>query len=241
MKDLSKEDAIEGAGELIPYDIEEYQLQYNDIVDITMNTTSLELNQILSGSRDEFQIRNLTGFNSGDIFFLTGYTLDDDGIVDLPLVGELKIVGMNVKEAKLAIEEKMEKYVNKDNYYVRVRLGGIRYSALGEFNRPGKYTILQNRVTIFEAIANAGDMTTLAKRNEILIIRQYPDGSRTYTVDLLSDNIKNSEFFFIRPNDLIYAKPKRKKHWGTGITFAETLTLFLAIVTVVLLYVNVTR
>jgi polysaccharide export outer membrane protein len=240
MKNL-KEDAVGEAGELIPYDIEEYQLQYNDIVDITMRTTSVELNEILRDTHADNQIRNLAGFNSGDIFFLTGYTLDDEGYVDLPLVGELKIVGLNVKEARLAIEEKMEMYVNKDNYYIRVRLGGIRYSALGEFNRPGKYTILQNRVTIFEAIANAGDMTTLAKRREVLIIRQYPDGSRTFTVDLLSDNIKESEFFFIRPNDLIYAKPMKKKAWGTGITFAGTLTLFLAIVTVVLLYLNVTN
>ena len=148
---------------------------------------------------------------------------------------------MNVKEAKLAIEEKMENYINKDNYYIRVRLGGIRYSALGEFNRPGKYTLLQNRVTIFEAIANAGDMTSLAKRSEVLLIRQYPDGSKTYTIDLLSDNIKKSEFFFIRPNDLLYAKPMKKKSWGTGITFAQTLSLLLATVTVVLLYVNVTK
>ena len=120
-------------------------------------------------------------------------------------------------------------------------LGGIRYGAIGEFNRPGKYTILQNRLTIFEAIANAGDMTSLAKRDEVQLMRQYPDGTRTYVIDLLSDNIKESEFFFIRPNDLIYAKKKKKKHWGTGITFAQTLTLFLATVTVVLLYVNVTR
>ena len=196
MKDY-KTDAVGEAGELIPYDIEKYNLQYNDIVDITMRTTSVELNEILTDIHAENQIRNLTLFNSGDIFFLTGYTVDDEGYVDLPLVGEVKIVGMNVKEAKLVIEEKMEKYVNKDNYFVRVRLGGIRYAALGEFNRPGKYTILQNRVTIFEAMANAGDMTTLAKRREVLIIRQYPDGSRTFTIDLLSDNIKESEFFFI--------------------------------------------
>jgi len=241
MQESSNQEIVAEAGELIPYDIEEYLLQYSDIVDVTMKTTSVELNEILKEGYSETQVRNLTGFNSGDIFFLTGYTLDDEGYVDLPLVGEVKMVGMSVKEAKFAIEKKMEKFINKDNFYIRVRLGGMRYAALGEFNRPGKYTILQNRVTIFEAIANAGDMTTLAKRREILLIRQYPEGSITYTIDLLSDNIKKSEFFFIRPNDLLYAKPMKKKHWGTGITFAQTLSLLLATVTVLLLYVNVTK
>jgi polysaccharide export outer membrane protein len=241
MRDLppNKEVVIE-EGDLIPYDIEDYQLQYNDIVDITLRTTSPELNQILMEGVNEFQMRNLTLFNSGDVFFLNGFAIDDEGYVDLPLIGEVKLVGLNVREAKLVLEKRMEKYVNKDNYYVRVRLGGIRYSVIGEFNRPGKYTILQNRVTIFEAIANAGDMTSLAKRNEVLIIRQYPEGSKTFTIDLLNEKIKESEFFYVRPNDLIFAKPKKKKSWGTGITFAETLTLILAIVTVVLLYVNVT-
>ena len=148
---------------------------------------------------------------------------------------------MNVKEAKQAIEERMERYINKDNYYVRVRLGGIRYGALGEFNRPGKYTILQNRVTIFEAIANAGDMTTLAKRSEVVLVRQYPEGSRAYTINLLDKDINSSEYFFVRPNDLLYAEPLKKKSWGTGITFAQTLQLVLALATVVLLYLNVTN
>ena len=242
MRELSdKKEVVKEEGELIPYDIEDYQLQYNDIVDITLRTTSPELNQILMESVSEYQVRNLSLFNSGDIFFLTGYALDDEGYVDLPLVGEIRLVGMNIREAKLAIERRMERYVNKDNYYIRVRLGGIRYGAIGEFNQPGKYTILQNRLTIFEAIANAGDMTPLAKRDEVLIIRQYPEGSKTFTVDLLNDKIKESEFFYIRPNDLIYAQPKKKISWGTGITFAETLTLILATVTVVLLYLNVTR
>ena len=124
---------------------------------------------------------------------------------------------------------------------VDVHIGFLRASALGEFNRPGKYTILQNRVTIYDAIANAGDMTSLAKRTELLLVRQYPDGSKTFTIDLLSDSLKASEFFFLRPNDLLYAKPKKKKHWGTGITFAQTLSLILATATVVLLYVNVTN
>jgi len=242
MQDLGPHnEPVSTSGKTIPYVEEEYRLQSNDVVDITIKTTSAELNEILTVTDTQSQIRNLGGLNSGDAFFLTGYSLDRDGIVDLPLLGELKLVGMSVKEAKFAIEEGLKKYINKDNYYVRVRLGGVRYSALGEFNRAGKFTILQNRVTIFEAIANAGDMTSLARRDEVVLIRQYPDGVRTHVINLLDDKIMASEFFFIRPNDTIYATPLKAKQWGTGVTVTQTLEIILSVITVVLLYLNVVK
>jgi polysaccharide export outer membrane protein len=206
-----------------------------------MKTTSVELNEMLKVNETQNQMRNLGGINSGDAFFLNGYSLDDEGIVDLPLVGEIKLVGMTAKEAKLAVEEKLKKYVTQENYYVQVRLGGIRYSALGEFFRPGKYTVLQNRVTIYEAIANAGDMTTAANRTEILLVRQYPDGTRTHTINLLSDKIMESEFFFIRPNDMIYAQPLKVKQLGTGLTFAQSLQLALSLITVTVLIITANK
>ena len=237
----SPDEYVSKSGKLVPYVEEEYLLQSNDVVDITIKTTSAELNEILRVNDTESQLRNLGGLNSGDAFFLNGYSLDDDGIVDLPLLGELKLVGMSVKQAKHAVEESLKKFINKDNYYVRVRLGGVRYSALGEFNRPGKFTILQNRVTIFEAIANAGDMTTLARRDEIMLIRQYPDGVRTHTINLLNDKIMESEFFFIRPNDTIYASPLKAKQWGTGVTVAQSFQIVLSVITVILLYLEVIK
>ncbi len=239
MQDLTTKEPVSKTGELIPYDIEEYRLQYNDVVDISIKTTSPELNEILNVQDNDVQLRNLNGLNSGDIFFLSGYTIDDKGSIELPLVGEVKLVGLDVDEAKSAIEVKLQKFVNKDNYYVRVRLGGIRYSALGEFNKPGKFTILQNRVTIFEAIANAGDMTTVAKRGEVVILRQYPEGVRTHTVNLLSDKIMESDYFFIRPNDLLYVRPMKVKQIGTGVTLTQTFSVVVSVLTLWLLYLNV--
>lgn len=241
MQNLDQNASVSRSGELIPYQIDEYRLQLNDVIDVTVKTTSAELNEILKVNDSESHIRNMGGLNSGDAFFLNGYSIDNDGLVNLPLIGEIKLLGMNVKEAKLAIEEHLKEYVREDNFYVRVRLGGIRYSALGEFNRPGKFTILQNQVTIFEAIANAGDMTTVAKRETIRLVRQYPDGTRTHTINLLNDKIIESDFFFIRPNDMIYAEPMKVKQLGTGMTLAQTLQLTLSVVTVAFLFINATN
>lgn len=239
MQDQDEKTPVAQSSELRAYDTEIYRFQFNDVVDITMKTTSAELNEMLDVADKNTQLRSMNGLNSGDAFFLTGYTIDNEGLVELPLIGSVKLVGLTVNEGKKVIEERLEKFVNKDNYYVRVRLGGIRYSAIGEFNRPGKFTILQNQLTIFEAIANAGDMTTAAKRSEVVLIRQYPDGVKTHTLNLLNKKIMDSEFFFIQPNDMIYARPMNVKQIGAGITLIESFEVLLSIATVILLYANV--
>ena len=243
MQNMSDESAVAESTPLVAYreDSDEYQLQFNDVIDVTMKTSSDELNAMLRVDESNNQMRNMDGLNSGDAFFLTGYTVDNEGIVSLPLVGDIKVVGMTVGQVKTAIAERLQKYVLEDNYFVRVRLGGIRYSALGEFQRPGKFTVLQNRLTIYEAIANAGDMTTAANRMKVRVVRQYPDGIKTHTINMLSDDIMKSEFFFVRPNDMIYAEPMRVKQLGTGMTLAQSLQLALSVVTVGLLFINVTN
>ena len=134
-----------------------------------------------------------------------------------------------IKEAKIKIEERLNKYLK--TYFLSVKLGGIRFSAIGEFNRPGKNVILQNQATIFEAIALCGDLTQLAKRDEIKLVRQYPEGSKIHSIDLLQDSIINSPYYFIHPNDVIYAVPLPQKSSGLGVTGSNTFTTLVTALT----------
>ena len=238
MQDFPEENPITQVGELVPNKTEEYLLQYNDVVEINITTSDPLLNTLFdinSGGNRGGMMMGGGMMNGGDIFYLTGYTLNDAGIVELPVIGKVKIVGLNTENAKIAIENELKKIVRDNEYFIRVRLGGIRYSALGEFSRPGKYTILQNRVTIFEAIANAGDLTIQAKRDNIMLIRQYPDGSKAYRVNLNDNGIMASEFYFIRPNDMIYVEPMKVRELGTGVTFLQTLQVLTSLATLALL------
>lgn len=245
MQDLPDTEPVSELGGLITSKIEEYQLQYNDVVDITIKTSDPLLNQMfdINSAGAGMSGRMMGGgiLTGGDIFYLTGYTLNDAGIVELPVLGDLKLVGLNTEQAKKVIENELKRFIKDDDYFVRVRLGGIRYSALGEFTRPGKYTLLQNRVTIFEAIANAGDLTVVAKRDNIMLIRQYPDGSKVHRINLNHKNIMNSEFYFLRPNDMIYAEPMKVREIGTGVTLLQTTQLLISLVTVVLLVYTTTN
>lgn len=239
MQELGEEtNPVISSSENLPYSFEEYYLQKFDIVDINITTTSIEINELLNVATITSQNNMMLsggGQAGGDVFFMNGYTIDEFGKVELPLIGEMLLAGLTTVEAKKLIENEVKKYVNEDEYFVRIRLGGIRFSALGEFNNPGKITVLQNRVTIFEAIAAASDLNILAKRNELLVVRQYPEGSKIHKINLNDKNLLKSDFYFVRPNDVLYAEPLKIREVGNTTNFIQTLTLVTTTVTAIAL------
>lgn len=242
MQDLSEEDnPLFTENELVANSTADYFLQYNDVVDINVSTTSPELNEIFGISAADQNVNmNMTqgAQNGGDIFFINGYTLDENGMVELPLLGEIKLLGLTTKQAQALIESELSNYVNEEDFFVRVRLGGIRFSALGEFNNNGNFTILQNRISIFQAIAHAGDLTTTAKRDQLVLMRQYPEGTKTFRINLNDERLIASEFYFIRPNDMLYAEPMKIRELGTGVNFVQTFQLAVTTLSAVLLVLN---
>jgi polysaccharide export outer membrane protein len=229
-------------GELIKYEIPEYKLQYNDIIDVNIQTVD---DMIENGFNNKAagtsgQMGNMASQSGGDIYYMTGYTVDNEGNIRLPIVGEVNVKDKTLDEARLVIEEKLRVYVTTE-LYVKVKLGGIRYAALGEFRRPGKFVVLQDRMTIFEAIANAGDLTTVAKRNEVLLIRQYPEGTRLHRINLIDRQVIESPFYFIQPNDQLYAEPMKVREVGAGENAAQSLALIISAVTALALILNLIK
>ncbi|OOG68571.1 polysaccharide biosynthesis/export family protein [Algoriphagus sp. A40] len=226
-------------GELISYEIPEYKLQFNDIIDVNIQTVD---DMIKNGFNNQAtvmnnQIGNIAGQNGGDVYYMTGYTVDKIGNIRLPIIGEVNVKDKTVDEARIQIESELRKYVTTE-VYVKVKLGGIRYSALGEFRRPGKFVVLQDRMTIFEAIANAGDLNVVAKRDEVLLIRQYPEGTKLHRLNLNDRQLISSPYYFIQPNDQIYAEPMKVREVGAGENAAQSILLFASVLTTVLLLVN---
>ena len=214
------------ATEVFSYDREEYKLQINDILDVQIRSMNQEINQMFGGGSLMNQNMQAGVQSGGDLYYMTGYTVDEEGEVELPYLGSVKVQGLTLEEAKEAVDNQVATLFK--NYYLQVKLGGIRYSALGEFQNPGKKVILQNQATIFEAIAASGDLTQVAKRNEIKLIRQYPDGTQIHTLNLLDQSIIGSPYYFIQPNDVIYAEPLPQKAWGIGVTGAQTFTTIIS-------------
>jgi len=227
-------------GELITYEIPEYRLQFNDIISVNIATAEDMIENGFNNTDAGAGAGNAgqQGIGGGgDLYYLTGYTVNKNGDVRLPIVGDVSVRDKTLEEARLEIEEKVRFFVKSD-LFVTVKLGGIRFSALGEFRAPGKFTILQDRVTILEAIAQAGDLTTIAKREDLLLIRQYPDGTRLHRVNLNDRNLIGSPFYFIQPNDQLYVEPMKVREIGAGENFVQTFSLVLSTLTFSLLVIS---
>lgn len=220
----SEEDITE---KVFEYQKEEYKLQINDILDVQIRSMNEESNKLFSIQRDQGQQAMQAGIQSGgDLYYMTGFTVNANGTIELPYIGEVSVKGKTLEEAKGVIDEEVARFFK--TYYLKVKLGGIRFATLGEFNRSGKQVILQNQVTIYEAIAAAGDLAPLAKRDEVRLIRQYPEGTKIHTINLLDQSIIGSPYYFIQPNDVLYAEPLPQKSYGFGVTGAQTITTLVS-------------
>ena len=218
------EDMLE---EVHEYDKQEYQLQTNDILDVKISSLNPEVNALFNASTmGTMQVAQATAQTGGDLFYITGYSIDQDGKIDIPFVGKVDVLGLTLNEAHSAVNVKVSELFT--NYHLQVKLGGVRFSALGEFNRPGKHVVMQNQVTIFEAIALGGDLSLVANREQIRLIRQHPEGTKIHSINLLDESVVGSPYYFIQPNDVLYAEPLPQRSWGIGITGAQTLNTIVS-------------
>lgn len=213
-----------------------YRLQINDIVDIKISSKNIEALKYFSkdfSASSGSSVAQQIGTSGGDIYYMSGYIVSDEGKVAMPTLGDIDALGLTIPELKDSVEKAIGEYFMEDYYYVEVKLGGIRFSVLGEVNSPGQFVALQNQITIFEALAKAGDVGNFAKRDEIIVIRQYPEGTKNHKINLLTDEIFESDFYFVRPNDQILVLPMRVKVLGLGDNLIQNTLTFLALIVTV--------
>lgn len=231
-KDLTYLQVPEGEPSDSLYKIErqKYLIQENDILNVTVRSFDESAANAFNSSR----VSNVQ--NAGDgYFYLTGYSVNSLGNIDLPVVGAVTVEGLTVEEAKQVISGKLALYFQEEAISVNVQLSGIRFSVIGEVNRPGKYTIYQNQANIFEALAIAGGANVYGMRSSVQVLRQYPEGVRVFDLDLTDVNVLENKDYLIQPNDVINVKPLPQKSWGIGETGFSTFVQTLSIISSVLL------
>jgi len=209
-----------------------YKVQVNDILYINIKANDPDLVAIFSATNSESN--NEVANNPSSLYF-NGYTIDTHGNIRIPILGEINVLGYATEEIRKIVEKKLlEEYLNAStNLFVTVKLAGLNYSVTGEVVTPGQNVLFQERATILEALANAGDVTITGDRENVLIIRQYPDGKKIHSVDLTKKSLLTSPYFYIQPNDQIYVKPLKQKSWGTGTTGLQTFTTIFSVVSVI--------
>ena len=208
-------------------EIKPYRLQTNDIINVTIKANDPKLVEIFS--MDNGQSQQLV---SEQVLYYSGYSVDDHGNIRIPVLGEINVLGFTLEEARIKIENQLlQEYLKKESgVFVTVKLAGFRYTINGEVTSTGTKILLQDKVNIMEAIANAGDITITGDRKDIKIIRQFPQGSETFSIDLTDKKAMNSPCYFLQPNDYIYVKPLKQKTWGTGTTGIQSLQTIITLI-----------
>lgn len=161
---------------------------------------------------------------------LLGYLVDNNGEIDFPVLGKIKVTGMTTRECEALLRDKLKPYL-KETPLVTVSSSNYKFSVLGEVNAPGTYTVKDEKVTIFEAIAQAGDMTLFSIRDDVQLLREDSEGRRQVVHLNLNDaNITQSPYFYLQQNDVIYVKPTKAKVRTN--TFNSNASMWITILSV---------
>ena len=178
-------------------------IQVSDILSIYVSSLSPEassfFNSIAPGERNE-QTTNSSFSTRTDI----GYLVDAQGMIELPLIGKVKVTGLSTSVAKDTLTARLEKYLQYPS--VRIYIENFRVTILGEVNRPGVYSVTNEKITIPEALGLAGDLNIFADRKNITIIRE--NGEKKYTeVDITTRELFEAPYYYLRSGDILYISP----------------------------------
>jgi polysaccharide export outer membrane protein len=183
-----------------------YILQPSDILYIKV-TSALDKSSQEFFNADIASMPTTMTTGGGSGLFLMGYSIDSEGSVSLPVMGKIFLAGLTMEDAKAKIQAVAEKF--SSDARTEVKLLSFKVTILGEVKAPGLYNVYNNKATLLEALALAGDLTMGGKRKNILILRSYKDGTKTLKVDLTKRDLLSSEKYYVQPNDIIYVEPLR--------------------------------
>lgn len=215
-----------------------------DQITVVVNSKNPELAVPFNTSTSYSSLTGNTVSSTATSSSLQILTVDDRGYIDMPIIGEIKCAGKTREEVASDIEQKI-----KDGGYiadpkVNVRFADLTISIIGEVARPGRYDIKKDQLTIFEALALAGDMTIYGNREDVAVIREQNGKNVITKLDLRSQDIFSSPCFYLQQNDVIIVSPNKYKaataeinqnrsFWislaSTGISLASlVMTIILA-------------
>lgn len=180
-------------------------------------------------------IQNLQGLG-----LFSGYLVDNEGNIDFPTLGTIKVAGLTTREIKNEIIEKLRPYLTEP--VVNVRIINFKVTVSGEVNRPGTVAITNQRITILEAVGLAGDFTNYANRANVLVTRE-EGGIRKYArLNLQSPEVFQSPYFYLQQNDYVYVEPIKARVATVADPFSRALSFGSAALSLVTIIVTlVTR
>ncbi|NUY80884.1 polysaccharide biosynthesis/export family protein [Flavobacterium sp. MAH-1] len=167
------------------------------------------------------------------------YLIDNFGNIDFPVIGKVQLGGLTRTEAVNKLTRSVSEYIT--NPSINLRILNYKVSVLGEVSKPGSFTVPSERITLLEALSNAGDLTIYGKRNNILVIRE-AEGKKSFTrVDITNTDFVNSPYYYLSQNDVIVVEPNNTRVKSSSVGPNTTLYISVASILVTIATIVILR
>ncbi|WP_210520979.1 polysaccharide biosynthesis/export family protein [Hymenobacter terricola] len=183
-----------------------YHIQANDVLSIRVQSAQTEFNEL-------FNISDTRSYLGGDpsALYLTGYSVNPDGQINLPTVGNVAVQGLTVEQVQALVQKKIDAYVTNKGANVLVKLLSFKLTVLGEVRNPGRFLIYNGQATVLEALGLAGDLTEFGNRQNVKLVRQTDKGAEVVLLDLTNPDLLRSPYYYMMPNDALYVEPLKAR------------------------------
>jgi polysaccharide export outer membrane protein len=203
------------------------QIQINDILKIStsaLNPESVIPYNFNTGDGSSIQT------NQVELLKLSGYLVNSDGEINFPQLGKIKVEGKTTQDIQDILEIKLSEFIKSPT--VIVRIINYKFTVQGEVRQPGTFEIIEENMTLPQALGLAGDLTINGRRDNVLIYRQEGGNRKVKRIDLTQTDWMNTEYFFVKPNDLIYVEPNNPKVKSAG--FVSNVGTLLSVLSIIL-------
>ena len=206
---------------------EDYHIRRNDRLDVRVYSVDENVQKLFNtvGLSNRNLGYNTVSTNAGYSNELYTYLVLEDGTIKFPLIGNLEVAGLSTREVKIKLEEELSSYIRSygEQYKmisIDVRVVQRMFSIITD-GKSGHYSMRREKMTVFEALAMAGNLGDWSDHSKVQIIRQMEDGqTKVIMFDVRSKDIINSEYYYIEPNDVIYVR----QHWSKPFGVTDVLT-----------------
>ncbi|TXE18436.1 polysaccharide export protein [Psychroflexus gondwanensis] len=203
------------------------KIQINDILKIStsaLNPESVIPYNFNTGEGSSVQT------NQVELLKLSGYLVNSEGEINFPQLGKIKVEGKTTQDIQDILEEKLSKFIKSPT--VIVRIINYKFTVQGEVRQPGTFEIIEENMTLPQALGLAGDLTINGRRDNVLIYRQEGGSRKVKRIDLTQTDWMNTEYFFVKPNDFIYVEPNNPKVKSAG--FVSNVGTLLSVLSIIL-------
>lgn len=184
-------------------------VQPNDKLSIIVNSRDPQLTDMFNLPFVSKQIGNSS---NGTPQGLSGYTVNSNGDIDFPVLGTVHVAGKSREQIAAYIKERLQQENLVKDPVVTVEFMNLCVSVMGEVNKPGRFSIDRDRMTVLDALSMAGDLTIYGNRNKVLVMREEDGKQQVYGIDLTSgENVYSSPAYYIQQNDVVYVEPNEMR------------------------------